>query len=186
MLGVDAVVTQDQVYEILDYSYGTKQSFTEASGWNAVQRDPEGAIVTLDQFKCHAAALVRQGRLIQYNSESTNTYRLASPGGRAGRTNAMRRICDRIREQLTIEPRTVKDLAGRGRNEQPIRTALQILIALGLVTSRSAKTPWIFEWNHEQEKALRDLRGSIDEVRTLQRRIKDAEASIANSARTDK
>jgi hypothetical protein len=105
---------------------------------------------------------------------------------RNGAKDALPLAIEAIKSATTDKPATIKEIEASGHKSQMIRTAIDILLAVGIVKSTVGRPIIEIEWDSEQEALLKKPKETtaeylrlLDEVKALDREIQQINDQIA-------
>jgi hypothetical protein len=97
---------------------------------------------------------------------------------RCGAKDALPLAIEAIRSATAGKPATIKEIEALGHKSQMIRTAIDILMAVGIVKSIVGRPIIEIEWDSEQETLLKRPKETTGEYLRLMAELKDLDQEI--------
>jgi hypothetical protein len=161
--------------------YKAQQPFQGDAALKALRRKTS-AIIDADEFVQCLEILVVEGRLTCFaDPGQPKLYSLAGPVVKRHRAkDTLVSIFQTIREIATEAPVKVKDIeAWKNHQSQMVRTAIDVLLGLGLVMQTGKGGTIEIQWNSVQANALFGTASNIAEARRLEHEIQHMDKEIA-------
>jgi hypothetical protein len=170
------------IHHWLQGVYGTENPFTAGLAHRLAQTNSELVFGTwsIDRFtECLDVLVAHRYLAVQTPAGQPKQYVISTTiGKRKQARDTLPLAIEAIKAATNEHPATIKQIEASGHKSQMIRTAIDILLALGIVKSTGNQATIEITWDQRQEQALKTTEDSTKEYYRLTKEIEDFDGEV--------